>query len=139
MRYSMLLILIAFLLVFNACSDQIVSSCDTNSPPPAFVAKFSAIQEKILTPNCAIPGCHAGEFPQQNMSLESGMSYGNLVNVASNESALLRVKPGASSESWLIRKLEGDGTTRMPLIGDPLTPAEIDTIRAWIDRGANND
>jgi hypothetical protein len=67
------------------------------------------------------------------------MSYGNLVNVASNESALLRVKPGASSESWLIRKLEGDGTTRMPLIGGSLTAAEIDTIRAWIDRGANNE
>ena len=139
MRNNLLLISSALLFALSACSDQIVSSCDTAAPPPFLMAKLSSIQEKILTPNCAVSGCHSGEFPQQNMSLEAGKSYGNLVNVASNESALLRIKPGASSESWLIRKLEGDGTTRMPLIGDPLTPAEIDTIRAWIDRGANND
>jgi len=126
-------------LLFYACTDQIVDSCEEVSENGGFEARFSSIQQNVLTPRCAIGGCHSGSQPPENLSLEAGMSYNNLVNVASNQSALMRVKPGSSMESWLIRKLEGNGTTRMPQTGQQLSMAEIDTIRVWIDRGAKND
>ena len=126
-------------LFFSACADQIVDSCGEVAGNGGLKARFSSIQQYILTPRCATAGCHAGSQPPENMSLEAGMSYNNLVNTASNQSVLLRVKPGSSMESWLIRKLEGDGTTRMPLTGQQLSLAEIDTIRMWIDLGAIND
>jgi hypothetical protein len=47
----------------------------------------------------------------------------------------LRVDPGAPSASYLVQKLTGVGMcsgSRMPKSGSGLTPAEIDTVRAWI-------
>jgi hypothetical protein len=49
------------------------------------------------------------------------------------------IVPGRSAESLLIRKLTAaDGETLMPPEGDgkPLTPAEIDRLRRWIEAGA---
>src|SRR5690348_860586 len=45
--------------------------------------------------------------------------------------------PGKSSESKLIRRvINGDGGLQMPPTG-PLSSAEIDLLRAWIDQGAD--
>ncbi len=45
--------------------------------------------------------------------------------------------PGDSRQSRLIRRILGEGDeARMPLAGNPLAPAEIALIRAWIDQGA---
>jgi mono/diheme cytochrome c family protein len=45
--------------------------------------------------------------------------------------------PGNSQESRLLKRILGlGGEARMPLVGDPLTPAQIALIRAWIDQGA---
>jgi hypothetical protein len=71
--------------------------------------------------------------------LTAGNAYANLVNVPSIQmQSILRVKPGDSNNSWLIKKLRAEGTTVMPPNGQ-LSVAIIDSIAKWIDKGAAND
>lgn len=47
------------------------------------------------------------------------------------------IKPGHSADSVLVHAIEGrNPKMRMPRKGDPLTAAQIATIKAWIDEGA---
>jgi hypothetical protein len=47
------------------------------------------------------------------------------------------IVPGDSEHSLVVRRLLGlDGDDRMPKDGDPVPPAQIALIRAWIDQGA---
>lgn len=47
------------------------------------------------------------------------------------------IHPGKSAESPMIHFVAGlDPDMKMPAKGDPLTPAEIGLLRAWIDQGA---
>ncbi|MES2598795.1 MAG: PSD1 and planctomycete cytochrome C domain-containing protein [Verrucomicrobiota bacterium] len=47
------------------------------------------------------------------------------------------IKPGHSADSVLVHAIEGrNPKLRMPRKGDPLSSAEIATIKAWIDAGA---
>lgn len=107
---------------------------------------FSADIQPIFTSNCALSGCHAASSPQQGQNLSAGQAYANIVNVQSMEvPTLLRVKPGAPDESYLVHKIQGtQGTVggtggQMPLGGTPLSAAQIATIRAWITAGAQNN
>ncbi|RUL83381.1 PSD1 and planctomycete cytochrome C domain-containing protein [Tautonia sociabilis] len=48
------------------------------------------------------------------------------------------IEPGDSASSYLIHKVAGfQGESIMPPEGDPLSPAEIGLLRAWIDQGAS--
>lgn len=101
--------------------------------------------QPILTASCALSGCHAGASPAQGMNLSSGQTHSNTVNVQSNESALLRIKPLLPDSSYLVHKIEGTQSSvggsgsQMPLGGAPLSQQQIDTIRAWITKGAANN
>lgn len=111
-------------------------------PPPAFGANFSEIQSNVFTPTCATSGCHFGAGAPQGLRLDSINSYALLVGVPSGEeSAVLRVAPGAPDNSYLIRKLEGNAATgaRMPLNRPPLAASTIAIIRQWITDGAIDD
>jgi hypothetical protein len=81
--------------------------------------------------------------PAASMSLETGKSYAQLVNVPSSTcSGKTRVKPAAVAESYIINKLTGVGIcngSMMPKVGGPLPAAQIDTIRRWICQGAPNN
>ena len=53
-------------------------------------------------------------------------------------SAMSVISAGHSAESKLIRMVAGlEGKVVMPPMGARLTAAEIGTLRAWIDQGAN--
>jgi hypothetical protein len=102
---------------------------------------LAADVQPILTQKCALAGCHAGSRPQQGMSLAAGATLQNVVNVDSVEvSSLKRVKPGDPDNSFLFEKVSKDnprgGGDRMPATGGPLTQAQIDKIRQWIEQGA---
>jgi hypothetical protein len=84
---------------------------------------FNRDIQPILTARCS--GCHG---PQQQM---------NGLRVDVPEILLNVVVPGDSGASKLIQRVsstkKGFG---MPPVGAPLTPAEIELLRAWIDQGA---
>ncbi len=113
---------------------------------------FGLLQSKILTPSCAISGCHASEadntFIQHQLVLEQKVSYANLVgvdpvNVNALVDQLLRVKPFHSDESLLFHKLHiasdhhaTDYGNPMPLGLPLLSEGQIEFVRRWIEAGA---
>ena len=111
---------------------------------PVSAATLDALQASVLTPSCAVSGCHTG--PTSN-SLPSGMdlstadaSFANLVGIASiQQPTLSRVAAGDPDISYLVQKIEGTAASgsRMPLGGGLLDQALIDDIRDWIANGAN--
>ena len=106
--------------------------------PPIF---FSLDVQPIFDVNCAFVGCHPSSNPQGGLSLESGLSYSNLVNVASRiKPTVNRVSPGEPENSLIIQKLEGASGigSRMPL-GGVLPDDDIETIRRWIAAGAEDN
>jgi hypothetical protein len=96
------------------------------------------IQAVVFTPTCATVTCHFGGVPAAGLNLEDGNSYANLVGVTSSQDVnFMRVNPGDPDNSYLVRKLEGNGTvaTIMPPTG-MLPAAQIQAIRDWIAAGA---
>lgn len=102
---------------------------------PVVTVTLTSIQQSIFTPTCATSSCHGGP---QSPSLSAGASFSSLVNVPSTQSSLDFVEPGDPDNSWLVRKVEGNGTSRMP-VGGMLSQSQIDSIRTWISEGALNN
>jgi len=129
-------------MLFAACSK----TSNPTSPSSGNVS-FSSQVQPILTNNCALSGCHAGQITTPiaiNEILLSGQAYNNIVNVKSQEMPqYYRVKPFSSDSSYLYMKITGDpriGTTaRMPYGKGPLSSSDIQTIKNWIDQGAQNN
>jgi len=86
----------------------------------------------ILTERCF--KCHLGDEKRGGFSMNTRESL-----LAGGEQGLA-VKSGDAENSLLIALVESeDVKERMPSKADPLTPAEIATLRAWIDEGLNWD
>jgi hypothetical protein len=116
---------------------------------------FELIQEEILTPTCAVAGCHASTadatYNQHKLILAEGQAWDELVNQApQNAAAALRglklVKPGASDLSLLYHKVTcetghhsnlGNLGAQMPLGGQVLSKGQVEFIKQWIDKGAS--
>ncbi|HCV43893.1 MAG TPA: hypothetical protein DGH68_10455 [Bacteroidetes bacterium] len=102
---------------------------------------FSGQIQPIFNAGCAVSGCHlpGGSGP---MSLATGVSYGNLVGVNATNGPCAgdkRVQPGSAGTSALIKRLEGNCGTRMPIGSSPLSTGQIQLIRDWITQGAQNN
>lgn len=131
------LYIIPLLLIAFQCSKNIISECqECIEPASGTRITFSQIQNEIFTPQCA--SCHGGSFPSAGLNLETGKAYANLVNVPSTTAAQKRVAPYNSSESYLVWVLDGKKAPLMPPAGR-LAQAKIDSVIAWIDRGAENN
>ena len=75
--------------------------------------------------------CHGPKKTKADLRLDSPAAV-----MKGGETGALIV-PGNSEQSLIIRRLLGlDDEDRMPKDGDPLPPAQIALIRAWIDQGA---
>lgn len=125
----------------HGCADEIVTADDLKNGQSntAQLAKLSEIQKQIFTPTCATSGCHGSSGTQAGLNLTEGRSYNSLVNVNSVlYPNLKRVVPGKSSESLLIQVLNHTSPTKMPP-GGKLEQSQIDSIAAWIDKGALNN
>src|SRR6185369_9464963 len=116
-------------------------SVTVNNPP---AAKLSDLQANIFTPRCS--SCHTGiggSLPGSMNLTSAASTFAALVNVASVESPTLkRVAPSDSANSYIVNKLLGTNigaTGRMPLGGPYLDQATIDTVKSWIDAGAQNN
>jgi hypothetical protein len=96
----------------------------------------------LLTTRCVV--CHVEGADQAHLSLYPD-AWVQLVGVASTESPLKRVEPGAPAKSYLYLKLlgtqaeAGGSGARMPFQQDPLAPADIEVVRKWIEQGAKQN
>lgn len=97
---------------------------------------FEKDVQPIFDQNCI--SCHPNSG---DLSLKSGSSYDNLVNVISPEYGIARVSPFYKDSSVICMKLHGveDYGFLMPLNGIPLESEEIKTIEDWIEQGAINN
>jgi|SRR5210317_1546239 hypothetical protein len=132
------LIILAFsTLLIASCSEHIVSECEpVDDGEPAMAATFSAINENVIQQSCALSGCHVNAFLPE---LSESVAYDRLINKLNNAGNMNYVEPGDAANSFLIKKLLGDGTTLMPQGGPKLDDAVIDSIKVWIDNGAENN
>ena len=98
---------------------------------------FTNVQQ-VFSDNCT--RCHKGAAAPQGMSLERGVSYDQIVNVASNQQPdLLRIDPNNPDDSYLLRKVLGTpgiSGAQMPLGGPFLNSDDIQIITDWIAAGA---
>jgi uncharacterized protein YjdB len=97
----------------------------------------------VFTGAADCDGCHP---PSQNLNLEAGQAYGNIVDVTAGQvAALKRVRPFRPDSSYLVHKIQGTQATvggfgsRMPLGAPALSNATINVIRNWILQGALNN
>jgi hypothetical protein len=120
-------LLLPALLACAACS-----SGDGGNDGPV---SFSADVQPIFTASCAVAGCHNDVSQAQGLNLSAGKAYGELVDQPTSSSSKNLVTSGSSADSFLIDKLKGNGTTRMPPTV-PLSSAQIQLIASWIDDGA---
>jgi len=74
--------------------------------------------------------CHSAEKRSGGLSL---YSYEDVLNGGRSGGT---VRPGKSAESLLMLRVTGENQPRMPLVGPPLTDAEIALVRSWIEQGA---
>lgn len=102
---------------------------------------YALIERRVFAPRgCRVETCH-GSAKSGGLDLRLGGAYDALVGVAAvGAPGELRVAPGDSAHSFLVRKLAGllgpgEGDP-MPSVGRPLRPLELDLVRAWIDAGA---
>jgi hypothetical protein len=122
---------------FIACEHELPNA--QQQPPAGLRATLSSIQTNIFTPKCNNPGCHTGPGGGP-MSLKAGDSFGSLVG-RNSAYGRPRVAAGSADNSALYLKVIGDNRvgSRMPLVGGFLSQAETDSIKAWINRGAQNN
>ena len=100
-------------------------------PPAARAIDFARDVQPLFERSCL--RCHGAEKPKSNFRLDAREPalHGGKVGVD--------ILPGDSANSPLVHYIAGlVADMEMPPTGkaDPLTPAEIGVVRAWIDQGA---
>ena len=96
---------------------------------------FKRDVQPIIERSCV--GCHDGEKPKGKLSLTSRAAL-----LKGGQSGDPAVSPGYGEESPLLHYVAGEvEDLEMPPLDrrekyPPLTPAEVDTLRTWIDEGA---
>lgn len=94
----------------------------------------------LIKSRCVV--CHLPGAAQAALELHPRGGYDSLVGVKSSQSPLLRVAPGKPEDSYLYRKLTGTQLAaggsgeRMPFGEAPLSAADIEKVRLWIEAGA---
>lgn len=108
-------------------------------------ATLTEVQSEVFSASCAFSTCHGGGGTG-DLDLTDGAAHASLVDqpVADVEGeggveGEIRVIPGDSENSYLMKKLRGDAD----IVGDPMPPPSggldeelIARVASWIDDGA---
>jgi hypothetical protein len=118
----------------NCAGSTLDIATVANSAPNAATVK-TLLTNTVWSGSVKCIDCHGGSA---GLDLTTGNDWANdLIGVDSSQpSPLKRVEPGNANNSYLIRKLEnGPGIVgnQMPQFADPLSPAQINQIEAWIN------
>ena len=111
--------------LFAGCAD-LGKKAPVVENPPDTTTSYTADIQPIFDGRCV--GCHVG-------AIQGGLRLDNyfLMMLGGNSGQV--VIPFEPDSSILVQRIEGI-LPRMPLVGDPLTPEQIDLIRQWIAEGA---
>ena len=127
----------ALLLVLTS----VVGCAGSSSSNDGDGAHLAKLQVNVFDSTCALSEtCHRGKTPSAGLNLEAPV-HTKLVGVPSSESGRPLVVPGDPESSFLFEKISSDPPShgsRMPL-GQPLDAKDVESIRAWIVRGAPDD
>lgn len=121
--------------------DRCQYAVEVSEPDPDSGATLSGDVQPIFDARCAVPACHSSNSPKAGLDLTEGVAYEVLLEAMSTQNPdIPLVTPVNPQNSYLMTKLVSDGFSgqQMP-IGDPLSDAEIDVIRRWINFGAPDD
>jgi hypothetical protein len=136
----------ALALTLIACGGD---SATTNQPPNSS-GSFAQLQTSVLTPSCAVSGCHVASSAAANgnLVLSADVAYDNVVNAAPDNLAakrdgLKRIRPFKPDSSLLFRKVvlalaahNGEYGNVMPVGNQAIPQGQVDFIRKWIEAGA---
>ena len=100
-------------------------------PNPDRNVSFSEDISPIFQTSCAVGGCHDSGSQTSGVNLSS---YDDAMNSVGNQYQQNVINAGNPDDSPLVDKIESNPQIgqRMPLQRDPLSQADIDSIRAWI-------
>ena len=90
---------------------------------------FTRDIKPLLTARCG--SCHGAKKREGGLRFLSGRDILNL-----NDSGEPAIIPGKSSQSEIIHRVMSPDDDRMPPEGKPLSKAEVELLRRWIDSGA---
>ena len=135
-------------LALVACGGE-QGAAPAGSPDPT--ASFAKLQQSVLTPSCAVSGCHvsASAASSGNLVLTSDVAYDNLVNapptnLSAQRDGLKRITPGHPETSLLFQKIvlslaasHSEYGNVMPVGQSALSQGQVDFIRKWIEAGAS--
>ena len=114
MKSAILAIAAFFLLAATLPSQQTTSTAADD---------FATNVLPVLKNSCN--GCHSGNRPPGGLRLDA------------RSFAMRAITPGNSKDSRIVHRLLGlDGEPQMPFGMPPLTTEQIDSVKTWIDRGA---
>lgn len=113
------------------------SACAPGEPNPQATVSYASDVRPILSANgCLTAGCHGSTLSGSSFDLrtyESSFSAG----VQARDRGVCPIVPGDPDGSYLMQKLRDPPVGgRMPLLRDPLSDAELETIATWIREGA---
>ncbi len=134
---------IALAMPLAQLANASATAMETSTPAAVNEVSFKIKIVPILKRRCAV--CHITGNEPGNMALTPNDAFASLVNQDSVQSNLLRVKPGAPSESYIVHKLQGSQAQagglgdRMPYMAPPLSSKQLQLIETWISQGAQNN
>ena len=116
--------------ILTGCTKDhaLLSNCGTCP-----VISFKTDVIPIFAQNCATSGCHLGQFPAGNISLDSASAYTQATKPGTGY-----IHAGSPSTSILLEQLYPEGMPHMPLTGQ-LNDCDIQKISCWIQQGAANN
>lgn len=136
MRVKLFLLAVLPLMAVQSCKHEIqedlkpVANGNNNPGENPTLVSFQTEVLPLLIGNCAMDNCHNAASAEDGVVLNS---YENVMNTAK----VVAGNPGASELYEVITETRAD--KRMPRPpAPPLTAAQIDLIRRWINEGAKN-
>lgn len=128
---------LALLMVLAACRHEILfpnaNGGGGGTPPPSSSCSPDSVYfvnqvMPIISSNCTMSGCH------------DNITHADGVNLTTYANIIRYVKPGNAGDSKLYKVIIKTGGEVMPPPPmSPLTAAQKELIRKWIDQGAKNN